>query len=279
MEKSHIDRRVAQLQAEGVEFRTKTEIGTSLPAQKLLQDFDAVAVCGGAETPRDLPVDGRLLKGVHFAMEFLPQQNKVVAGDKVKDQILATGTSNRHGAASVTQIELLAQPPEFENKPATWPYWPLKLRTSSSQEEGCERDWSIATRSFKAGEGKEKNQVKAINAVRVQWNKDPKTGAVKMVELAGTEFEIQADLVLLAMGFTGAAAAPLIEQLGLEKDTRGNVRASLDGDAAYRTSNPKVFAAGDMRRGQSLVVWAIKEGRQCARAIDQFLNGSTELPL
>ena len=295
LEKSHIDRRVKQMEAEGVTFRTSTPVGGkgkgAVAVQKLLAEFDAVVVSGGAEAARDLPVPGRELKGVHFAMEFLPLQNKVVAGDKLKDQILATGkhvvvigggdtgsdcvgTSNRHGAASVMQVELLPQPPESENKPLTWPYWPLKLRTSSSHEEGCERDWAITTKAFKGENG----QVKAVQFARVEWKKDEKTGATKMVEVPGSEFERPADLVLFAMGFVGPVHAGLIDELGLEKDARGNVKATTEGAGSYRTSNPKVFAAGDMRRGQSLVVWAIREGRQCARAVDEYLMGESVLP-
>jgi glutamate synthase (NADPH/NADH) small chain len=218
-------------------------------------------------------------------MEFLPQQNKVVAGDKVAGQIMATGkhvvvigggdtgsdcvgTSNRQGAASVTQFELLPQPPEQENKPLVWPYWPTKLRTSSSHEEGCERDWSVATKRFEGSDGK----VRKLVAAHVEW----KDG--KMVEVPGTEFEVEADLVLLAMGFLGPVQMGLIDELGLAKDARGNVKASTDGPGCYATSNPKVFAAGDMRKGQSLVVWAIREGRQCARAVDEFLMGASDLP-
>ncbi len=308
MEKSHIERRVKQMEAEGVEFRTGTYIGdapppgfinnfskTSIAPKKLLEDFDAVIVSGGAETPRDLPIPGRDLKGVHFAMEFLPLQNKVNAGDKLKDQILATGknvlvigggdtgsdcvgTSNRHGAKQVVQIEVMPQPPESENKLLTWPYWPLKMRTSSSHEEGVDRDWAITTKEFKSGEGKEKGQVKSVLAAKVEWKKDEKTGAMKMVEVVGSEFEIPADLVLFAMGFTGPVTVGLVDELGLEKDQRGNVKATTEGPNSYKTSNPKVFAAGDMRRGQSLVVWAIREGRQCARAVDEYLMGESVLP-
>ncbi len=282
MEKHLIDRRVEQMRAEGVEFRTGQHVGGKLAMQKLLDEFDAVVMAGGAEQPRDLPVPGRELQGVHFAMEFLPQQNKVVAGDKVSGQIKATGkhvivigggdtgsdcvgTSNRHGAASVTQFELLPQPPEKENKPLVWPYWPVKLRTSSSHEEGCQRDWSVATKRFEGSNGK----VEKLVAVRVEW----KDG--KMQEVPGSEFTLKADLVLLAMGFLGPVPTGLLEQAGVEKDGRGNVKADTEN---YRTSVNKLFAAGDMRRGQSLVVWAIREGRQCARAVDEFLTGSSELP-
>jgi len=289
LEKHLIDRRVEQMRAEGVEFRAGQSVGgtakNAVPAKKLLQEFDAVVVSGGAEHPRDLPVPGRELQGVHFAMEFLPQQNRTVAGDKVAGQIMATGkhvvvigggdtgsdcvgTSNRQGAASVTQFELLPQPPEHENKPMVWPNWPIKLRTSSSHEEGCARDWSVATKRLEGANGK----VTKLVAVRVEW----KHG--KMVEIAGSEFELKADLVLLAMGFLGPVQQGLIEELGLARDTRGNVKASTDGAGCYQTSNTKVFAAGDMRRGQSLIVWAIREGRQCARAVDEFLMGTSELP-
>jgi glutamate synthase (NADPH/NADH) small chain len=289
LEKHLIDRRIEQMRAEGVDFRASQPVGGSaknaVPAKKLLQEFDAVVVSGGAEHPRDLPVPGRELQGVHFAMEFLPQQNKVVAGDKVAGQIMATGkhvvvigggdtgsdcvgTSNRQGAASVTQFELLPQPPQQENKPLVWPYWPTKLRTSSSHEEGCERDWSVATKRFEGSDGK----VKKLVAAHVEW----KDG--KMVEVPGTEFELEADLVLLAMGFLGPVHTGLIDELGLAKDARSNVRASTDGAGCYQTSNAKVFAAGDMRYGQSLVVRAIREGRQCARAVDEYLMGTSDLP-
>ena len=282
MEKFHIDRRIEQMRVEGVEFRVNQNVGGNVAATDLLGQFDAIALTGGAEQPRDLPVPGRELSGVHFAMDFLPLQNKVVAGDKVTDQIMATakhvivigggdtgsdcvGTSNRHGAASVTQFELLPQPPEIENKPLVWPYWPVKLRTSSSHEEGCSRDWAVATKRLEGSDGK----VGKLVASRVEW----KDG--KMQEIPGSEFDLKADLVLLAMGFTGPVSTGLLEQFGLDKDARGNVKANTDD---YRTSVDKVFAAGDMRRGQSLVVWAIREGRQCARAIDEFLMGSSELP-
>jgi glutamate synthase (NADPH/NADH) small chain len=285
MEKHLIDRRVEQMNAEGVQFRVNQHVGVNVSAKDLLSEFDAVVLSGGAEQPRDLSVPGRNLEGVYFAMQFLPQQNMVVAGDKVPDQIRATGkhvvvigggdtgsdcvgTSNRHGAASVTQFELLARPPEEENKPLVWPDWPLKLRTSSSHEEGCGRDWSIATKEFIGESGK----VTKLRAVRVQW----KDG--KMFELPGSEFDMKADLVLLAMGFLGPVQTGLLEQFGVEKDARTNVKANTDGSRAYATSVPKVFAAGDMRRGQSLVVWAIREGRQCARAVDEFLMGRSDLP-
>jgi len=261
------------------------QCAVNVNAKDLLGKFDAVVLSGGAEQPRDLPIPGRDLAGIHFAMEFLPQQNRVVAGDKVPDQILATGkhvvvigggdtgsdcvgTSNRQGAASVTQFELMPQPPVEENKPLVWPNWPFKLRTSSSHEEGCSRDWAVATKNFIGENGK----VRKLKAVRVDW----KDG--KMIEVPGSEFELKADLVLLAMGFLGPVPTGMLEQFGVEKDARSNVKADTEGAKAYATSVPKVFAAGDMRRGQSLVVWAIREGRQCARAVDEFLMGSSVLP-
>jgi glutamate synthase (NADPH/NADH) small chain len=287
MEKHLIDRRMAQMSIEGVEFRPNVNVGVDLPAAQLLAEFDAIALTGGAEQARDLPVPGRELDGVHFAMDFLPQQNKLVAGDQVKGQITAAGkhvvvigggdtgsdcvgTSNRQGAKSVTQFELLPQPPQQEDKPLVWPYWPVKLRTSSSHEEGCERDWAIATKRLEGSNGK----VEKLIAARLDWQKGPE-GQMKMVEIPGTEFAIRADLVLLAMGFTGPVHKGLLESLGVERDPRSNVKANTD---SYRTSVAKVFAAGDTRRGQSLIVWAIREGRQCARAIDEFLMGATDLP-
>src|SRR5689334_8036583 len=287
MEKHLIDRRMAQMSIEGVEFRPNVEVGKDISTEQLLADFDAVALTGGAERARDLPVPGRELQGVHYAMEFLPQQNRVNAGDHVESQISArdkhvivigggdtgsdcVGTSNRQGAISITQFELLPQPPEQENKPLVWPYWPIKLRTSSSHEEGCERDWAVATKRFEGRNGR----VEKLIAARVEWQKDP-GGAMKMIEIPGSEFELKADLVLLAMGFTGPVGAGMLEQFGVERDARTNVKANTDD---YRTSMAKVFAAGDMRRGQSLVVWAIREGRQCARAVDEFLMGASSLP-
>ena len=284
MEKFHIDRRVNQMEAEGVIFKTNQNVGETVAPEKLLKDYDAVVLTGGAEWPRDLPVPGRELEGIHFAMDFLPFQNKVVAGDTVSNQIKATGkhvvvigggdtgsdcvgTSNRHGASSVTQFELMPQPPEQENKSMNWPYWPLKMRTSSSHEEGCDRDWSIATKSFVGKEGK----VKELIGVKVEWRDG------KMQEIRNTEFKLKADLVLLAMGFMGPQQT-ILDKFLIEKDKRGNAQASTEGDKAYFTSREKVFAAGDMRRGQSLVVWAIREGRQCARAVDEFLMGSSVLP-
>ena len=303
LEKRHIDRRIEQMKAEGVSFRTGVLVGEAggkgvtdwsrekMSARELLEAFDAVALTGGAEAPRDLPVPGRELRGVHFAMEFLPQQNKVVAGDRVDRQILAggkhvivigggdtgsdcVGTSNRQGAKSVTQFELLPQPPARENKALTWPNWPYKLRTSSSHEEGCERDWAVTTKRF-VDDGK--GNVKALLAARVEWKKDEASGQMRMVEVPGSEFELPADLVLFAMGFV-SPATKVLDAFGVEKDARGNAQAATDGEGCYATSVPKVFAAGDMRRGQSLVVWAIREGRQCARAIDEFLMGASELP-
>ncbi|MDI1271517.1 MAG: glutamate synthase subunit beta [Polaromonas sp.] len=301
MEKTHIDRRVTQMQAEGVAFRTGVMVGRAKDAlgkdskvinwaketitpEQLQKDFDAIVLSGGAEQSRDLPVPGRELAGIHFAMEFLPQQNKVNAGDKVKDQLRAdgkhvivigggdtgsdcVGTSNRHGAASVTQFELLPQPPEEENRPMTWPYWPIKLRTSSSHEEGCEREFAISTKEFIGDKGK----VTGLKTVRVEW----KDG--KMQEVPGSEQLLKADLVLLAMGFV-APVAPVLDAFGVEKDARGNAKATTDFTGGYATNVPKVFAAGDMRRGQSLVVWAIREGRQVARSVDEFLMGFSDLP-
>ena len=281
MEKHFIDRRVEQMTAEGVTFRVNQEIGGNVAARQLLTECDAVVLAGGAEMPRDLPVPGRELAGVHYAMEFLPQQNKVVAGDKVTNQIMATGkhvvvigggdtgsdcvgTSNRHGALSIAQFELLGKPDDPLRNPV-WPYWPTRLRTSSSHEEGANRDWSVATKSFIGENGK----VTALRAVRLQWQ------GGKMSEMPGSEFEMPADLVLLAMGFLGPAQKGLLEELGVKKDARSNVKADTE---KYQTSVAKVFAAGDMRRGQSLVVWAIREGRQCARSVDEFLMGASDLP-
>ena len=297
MEKSHIDRRVQQMEAEGVVFRTGVMVAhlpegskvtnwakDVITADELTQQFDAVLLAGGAEQSRDLPVPGRDLAGVHFAMEFLPQQNKVNAGDKLKGQLRAdgkhvvvigggdtgsdcVGTSNRHGATSVTQFELMPQPPEVEDRPMTWPYWPIKLRTSSSHEEGCEREFAIATKEFLG----EKGKVTGVKTVRVEWVNG------KVVEVPGSEQILKADLVLLAMGFVSPVAA-IVEAFGVSKDARGNAKATTEFNGGYRTNAAKVFAAGDMRRGQSLVVWAIREGRQAARAIDEFLMGDSALP-
>ena len=296
LEKKIIDRRLGQLSAEGIEFRSGVCIGkerpgkgipndakTYLPAAKVLADFDAVVLSGGAEVARDLPIPGRELAGVHYAMEFLPLQNKRVAGDAEVPELWASGkhvvvigggdtgsdcvgTSNRHGAASVTQFELLPMPPDMERNPV-WPYWPTRLRTSSSHEEGVERDWSIATKAL-IGEG---GKVKTLKAVRLAWNDG------KPAEIPGSEFDMPADLVLLAMGFVSPVQS-LLEEFGVEKDARGNAKATTENAGCYATSVPRVFAAGDMRRGQSLVVWAIREGRQCARAVDEFLMGFSELP-
>lgn len=304
MEKFHIDRRVEQMRAEGVTFKTGVFVGEKLAEggitnlaketitpKELMAQFDAVILTGGSEVPRDLPIPGRQLKGVHFAMEFLPLQNRVNAGDKLKDQIMATkksvlvigggdtgsdcvGTSNRHGAKQVTQIELMPQPPEEENKPLVWPYWPMKMRTSSSHEEGVARDWAVTTKEF-IDDGK--GNVKAAKCAKVEWVKDEATGQMKMQEIAGSEFMVEADLVLFAMGFTNPAKS-ILDAFGVDKDNRGNAKATTDGEGCYRTNVDKVFAAGDMRRGQSLVVWAIREGRQAAREVDEFLMGATVLP-
>jgi len=297
MEKSHIDRRIDQMEAEGVVFRAGVQIGRraegevvtdwskeSIAADELIAQFDAIVLAAGAERSRDLPVPGRDLEGVHFAMEFLPQQNKVNAGGTVEGQIRAdgkdvivigggdtgsdcVGTSNRHGAKSVTQFELMPMPPDHENKPLVWPYWPTKLRTSSSHEEGCEREFAIATKEF-IGEG---GKLTALKAVRVEWQ------GGNMVEVPGSEQVIPAQLVLLAMGFVSPLAS-LLDAFGVERDARGNAKASTEAVDGYATNVAKVFAAGDVRRGQSLVVWAIREGRQAARAVDAMLTGSSELP-
>ena len=296
LEKWLIDRRMEQMAAEGVSFRTGVHVGPGRPGkgvpdfsqellapEKLLAQFDAVVLAGGAEQPRDLPIPGRDLDGVHFAMEFLPLQNKRVAGDVNVPELWATGrhvviigggdtgsdcvgTSNRHGARSITQFELLPMPPDVERNPV-WPYWPTRLRTSSSHEEGVNRDWSIATKAF-IGEG---GKVKALRAVRLTWQDG------RMSEVPGSEFTLPADLVLLAMGFVSPVQS-VLDAFGVAKDARGNAGATTEGRGCYATSVPKVFAAGDMRRGQSLVVWAIREGRQCARAVDEFLTGHSGLP-
>jgi glutamate synthase (NADPH) small chain len=297
MEKSHIDRRAEQLVAEGVTLKTGVMVG-ELPAgskvtnwsqetispKQLQKEFDAVLLTGGSEQSRDLNVPGRDLAGIHFAMEFLPQQNKVNAGDKLKDQLRAdgkhvivigggdtgsdcVGTSNRHGAKSVTQFEVMPQPPEEENRPLTWPYWPLKLRTSSSHEEGCTREFAISTQEFIGENGK----VTGLKTVEVEF----KDG--KLVNVAGTEKTYPADMVFLAMGFVNPVAT-ILDAFGVDKDNRGNAKATTDFTGGYATNVPKVFAAGDMRRGQSLVVWAIREGRQAARSIDEFLMGTSDLP-
>ena len=292
MDKQLIDRRVEQMQAEGVTFRPDTHVGVDIGSAELLESFDAIALTGGSEQPRDLPVPGRELDGVHFAMQFLPQQNRRVAGDSVSADLAITatdkhvivigggdtgsdciGTSIRQGCKSVTQLEILPRPPEKENKDLTWPLWPNKLRTSSSQEEGAKRDWCVATKALFGENGK----VRKIRCVRVEWTRDEQ-GAWQMNEIPGSEFELEADLVLLAMGFVHPVHEGLLNDLGVAYDNRGNVQGDTEGASAYRTSIDKVFAAGDMRRGQSLVVWAIREGRQCARAIDEYLMGTSELP-
>jgi glutamate synthase (NADPH) small chain len=292
MEKHLIDRRMRQMETEGVIFRANMEIGVTVSVQRLLDDYDVLVMAGGAEAPRDLETSGRELDGVHFAMEFLIQQNKRNAGDaeavaapgggisaKGKHVVVigggdtgsdCIGTSNRQGAASVVQLEIMPQPPERENKQLTWPNWPLKMRTSSSQEEGCERDFAIATKQVVGSNGK----VVALQCVRLEWAADDQ-GRMQMREIPGSEFEIKADLVLLAMGFVGPRRPGFVAQTGVEMDARGAVKANV---VDYRTTTPNIFACGDMRRGQSLVVWAIREGRQCAQAVDSFLMGTSKLP-
>jgi glutamate synthase (NADPH/NADH) small chain len=292
MEKHLIDRRMRQMEAEGVEFRTGVEVGVTISIKSLLEGYDAVAMTGGAEWPRDLQVPGRELDGIHYAMDFLTQQNKRVAGDeesraaprgtisaKGKHVVVigggdtgsdCVGTSNRHGAASVTQLEVMPQPPEKEDKALTWPDWPLKMRTSSSHEEGCARDFAVLTKRAVGDGGK----LRALECVRVEWAKGA-DGRMAMREVPGSTFELKADLVLMAMGFLGPRKPGMLEQAGVALDARGNVLANTED---YRSSVPKLFAAGDMRRGQSLVVWAIREGRQCARAIDESLMGRSLLP-
>lgn len=288
MEKSHIDRRIAQMQAEGVVFRPNNHVGVDFPARQLIDEFDAVVLTGGAEYPRNLDVPGRNLDGVHFAMDYLPQQNKRVAGSEVPEETSLTakgkrvivigggdtgsdciGTSIRQGAMSVTQLEILPRPPEKEDKALTWPNWPNKLRTSSSQEEGCIRDWSVTTKVIHGEHGK----VTHITCTRVEWT--GQNGRWQMSEIPGSEFVLKADLVLLAMGFLHPVHEGMLKELGIALDPRGNVLADTRN---YKTNLEKVFTAGDMRRGQSLVVWAIREGRQAARAVDEFLMGTSELP-
>jgi len=287
MEKRHIDRRMEQMKLEGVEFRVNQHVGADFPAKKLAEEYDAVVLTGGSESPRDLPIPGRELDGVHFALDFLIPQNKKNAGDEIPGQISAkgkhvvvigggdtgsdcVGTSIRHGARSVTQLEVMPKPPVQENRPLTWPNWPMKLRTSSSQEEGCEREWSVVTKYFSGRDGK----VEKLHGVRVEWVSDDE-GGMKMQEVPGSEFELEADLVLLAMGYLHPVHAGMLAELGVDLDPRGNVKADTQ---KYQTSVPKIFSAGDMRRGQSLVVWAIREGRQAARSVDEFLMGRSELP-
>lgn len=293
LNKRLIDRRMAQMRAEGVEFRTNIHVGVDLSAKKLQDEFDAVVLTGGSEHPRDLPVPGRELNNVHFAMDFLRANSKRVQGVYVPDEEFISaedkhvvvigggdtgsdciGTSNRHGARSVTQIEILPKPPEKENRDLTWPYWPNRLRTSSSQEEGCTRMWSVATKEFV---GDENGNLKELRCVKVDWQQDD-AGRWQMSEIEGSEFTLRADLALLAMGFVHPVHEGMLQELGVELDGRGNVQGDTDGPKAYQTSIEGVFAAGDMRRGQSLVVWAIREGRQCARAVDDWLMGRTVLP-
>ena len=288
MEKHHIDRRIAQMKAEGVTFCPNAHVGKNIPVQQLVDQHDAVVLAGGSEDPRDLTVPGRELDGVHFAMEFLPQQNRRIAGYEIPRDISLTatgkhvivigggdtgsdciGTSIRQGAESVTQLEIMPKPQEKENKELTWPNWPNKLRTSSSQEEGCARDWCVTTKSIKGENGR----ATRINCARVEWKQV--NGRWEMSEIAGSEFSLKADLVLLAMGFIHPVHEGMLEDFKVALDGRGNVQANTDD---YRTSIDIVFTAGDMRRGQSLVVWAIREGRQAARAVDEFLMGSSQLP-
>lgn len=292
MEKHLIDRRIRQMEGEGVIFRCGFEVGVDVSVQRLQDDYDILVMANGAENPRDLEAEGRELGGIHYAMEFLVQQNKRNAGDpedvaaptgtisaKGKHVVVigggdtgsdCIGTSNRQGAASVVQLEIMPQPPAHENKLLTWPDWPLKMRTSSSQEEGVERDFAVATRRAIGRDGR----VTALECVRLEWVAGP-DGRMTMQEIEGSTFELKADLVFLAMGFLGPRKAGLVEQSGVELDPRGNVKANV---SDYRTSDPSVFACGDARRGQSLVVWAIREGRQCARAVDEQLMGSSKLP-
>jgi glutamate synthase (NADPH/NADH) small chain len=284
--KSVIDRRLAQMQAEGVEFRVNSHVGVNVPVEHLLDEYDAVVLATGCEKPRDLPIPGRDLDGVHFAMSFLTQQNRRIGGETVDESITArgkrvvvigggdtgadcVGTSNRQGAVSVTQLELLPKPPEQPDKMLTWPDWPAKLRTSAAHEEGCERRWSVSTTSLEGSTGR----VERLRGVEVDWKQTD--GRWIMTEVSGGEFELEVDLVLLATGFVSPVHEGLLEQLGVKLDGRGNVAADVDG---HVTSVPGVFAAGDARRGQSLVVWAINEGRRCARAVDAYLMGSSELP-
>ncbi|HEY5290038.1 MAG TPA: glutamate synthase subunit beta [Caulobacteraceae bacterium] len=292
MEKRLIDRRMSQMEAEGVVFQAGIHVGADRAFADLAADFDAIALTGGAELPRDLQLPEHGLTGIHFAMDFLTQQNKRGAGDDEASaapggsitaagkQVVVIGggdtgsdcigTSNRQGAASVTQLEILPEPPARENKALTWPNWPLKLRTSSSQEEGCERDFAVATRRALGSNG----AIEALECIRLEWTTGA-DGRLAMTEVAGSEFTLKADLVLLAMGFLGPRPDCVVADCGVALDARGNVAAEV---SDYRTSVAKVFAAGDMRRGQSLVVWAIREGRQCARAIDAFLMGASDLP-
>ena len=297
LSKQLIDRRMAQMRTEGVEFHTNSHIGVDIPVSRLQAKYDAVILAGGAEKPRDLPLPGRELNGVHFAMDFLTRNSKRVQGLFVPDEEFISagdkhvvvigggdtgsdciGTSNRHGARSVTQIEILDKPPAKEDKGLTWPEWPNRLRTSSSQEEGCERMWNVATKGFvDDGHG----NVRALRYALVRWDRDDQ-GRWQMSEVPGSEGEMKADLVLLAMGFVHPVHEGMIAELqgqaSLELDPRGNIKGSTEGEKAYHTNVDGLFAAGDMRRGQSLVVWAIREGRQCARAVDEWLMGASDLP-
>ncbi len=292
LDKKLIDRRISQMMAEGVKFRANVNVGVDVSAKSLVEDFDAVVLTGGSEKPRDLPIPGRELDGVHYAMDFLRTNSKRVQGIDVSEADFISakgknvvvigggdtgsdciGTSTRQGAKSVTQIEILPQPPEQEDKLLTWPDWPNKMRTSSSQEEGCTRMFSVATKEFIGEAGK----LKALKCIKVEWSKDDK-GQWQMSEVAGSEFELKAELATLAMGFVHPVHEGMIEELGIELDGRGNIKGETEGTNAYKTSIGGVFAAGDMRRGQSLVVWAIREGRQCARSVDEYLMGTSELP-
>jgi len=292
LDKAVVERRVQQLVAEGVDLQLNTHIGIDITAKQLIADNDAVILTGGAEKPRDLNVDGRDLDGVMFAMDFLKANSKVVQGLAPESSVISAkgkhvvvigggdtgsdciGTSSRHGAASITQIEIMPRPPEQEDKATTWPEWPNKMRTSSSQEEGCDRQFSVATKRFIADDN---GVLAAVECVKVEWNQDD-SGRWQMSEVAGSEFKLKADIVTLAMGFVHPVQEGMLNELGVDYDAMGNVKGTTEGADAYKTSLDKVFAAGDMRRGQSLVVWAIREGRQCAHAVDHYLMGETSLP-
>jgi glutamate synthase (NADPH/NADH) small chain len=288
LEKWVVERRVSLMEAEGVRFKTNANVGENIKVETLLNDFDAIALCGGSTVPRDLPIPGRALKGVHFAMEFLDQNNKRVAGDAIPEATVlhakgknvfvigggdtgsdCVGTSNRHGAASVTQIELLGKPPLNRDESTPWPNWPMQLRTSSSHDEGCERQWAILTKAFI---GDENDNLKAVQLVDIEWITNETTKRTEMREIEGTLREIPCELALIAAGFVHPQHEGMLQQLAIETDSRGNVS-----DKNYQTNIEKIFAAGDMRRGQSLVVWAISEGRECAYAIDEFLMGESNL--
>jgi glutamate synthase (NADPH/NADH) small chain len=292
LDKKMLDRRMLQMSLEGVDFRPNTFIGVDIPAKQLLDEYDAVALTGGAELPRDLTIKGRELSGVYYAMDFLKSNTKWVQGIHSEDQVISAkgkhvvvigggdtgsdciGTSTRHGAASVTQLEIMPRPPEKENKSLVWPDWPNKMRTSTSQEEGAERLFSVATKEFISDES---GKLKAVKCIKVDWTQGD-NGAWKMTEVEGSEFELKADIATLAMGFVHPVHEGMLKELEIELDPRGNVKGETEGDQAYLTSLDKVFSACDMRRCQSLVVWAIREGRQCANAIDHYLMGSTSLP-